>query len=139
MDCKYSCCILYITFEFYISQFTTDPGDDRDAAVGLDSMPIGTRILSLSDRDGLMKTYSSYFKLSSEPSLSIYSDTEQAEAYPSWDAFNRLALVAREEDGISIIYKGRYTDYVPLTDGKPFDGQPTGGPVWWRPDIEFDW
>ena len=100
---------------------------------------IATQILSLSDRDGLMKTYSSYFRSHTEPSLSAYSDTEQAEAHPSWDAFNRCALVAREEDGISIIYKGRYSDYVPLTDGKNFDGQPAGGPVWWRPDIEFDW
>jgi hypothetical protein len=129
------------TSEPEISPFTTDPADDRDAAVGLDfGMPrgSGTRILFLSDRDGLMKTYSAFFELSSEPSLSVYSDTEQAEAHPSWDAFNRLALVAREEDGISIIYTGRYSDYVPLTDGKNFDGQPAGGPVWWIPDIEFD-
>jgi hypothetical protein len=128
------------TSEFYTTQFTTDPGDDRDAAVGLGSLPMNTKILSLSDRDGLMKTYSSFFKSQTEPSLSAYSiKTEQAEAHPSWDAFNRLALVAREEDGRSTIYKGWYSDYVPLTDGKNFDGQPAGGPVWWRPDIKFDW
>ena len=108
--------------------------------VNIVGVTIGNSVVC--DRDGLMKTYSAYFKSNSEPSLSAYSNTEQAEAHPSWDAFNRLALVARlvarGEDGISMIYKGRYTDYVPLTDGKNFDGQPAGGPVWWRPDIEFD-
>jgi hypothetical protein len=106
----------------------TGPADDRDPAV---VAGLVERLLFLSDRDGLMRTY--VFEPNAQPRP--FAETDQPEAHPAVLPGEYYAiLVSSERGGTTDIYQGGFSGYAPLSPSPGFDGHPAGGAVAWRPD-----
>ncbi len=107
-----------------LTALTTDPADDRDPAIG------NNTLYFLSDRDGIMRVYR--LDLSSQFAQPYpATETAQPEGHPSPDGNSPTILVAAEYKGVSTIYRVIGAEYTPLTSGSTFDGQPAWGPALW--------
>jgi hypothetical protein len=111
-----------------------DPADDRDPAVRLDG-----KMLFLSDRDGVMRTYTTVIgDRYSQPRP--FAETDLPEAHPAGlpdDPYTiRGILVSAERDGVTHIYRVSYSGYDLLAPSPAFDGHPATEATGWVPDPE---
>ena len=111
-----------------ITPVIVSPADDRDPAVAAGLME---RLLFLSDRDGVMRTYQ--VELHSQPWP--FAETDQPEAHPATLPGEPYAiLVSVEREGISDVYRASLSGYTPLAPSPGFDGQPAAEASGWEPD-----
>jgi hypothetical protein len=111
-----------------ITPVIVSPADDRDPAVATGLM---ARLLFLSDRDGIMRTYQA--ELPSQPWP--FAETDQPEAHPATLPGESYAiLVSVERDGTSDVYRAGLSGYTPLAPSPGFDGQPAAEASGWEPD-----
>jgi hypothetical protein len=117
-----------------LTPVVVDPADDRDPAVRLDG-----RMLFLSDRDGVIKTYMTVIgDRYSRPRP--FAETDLPEAHPAGlpdDPYTiNGILVSAERDGVTNIYRVGYSGYSPLAPSPAFDGHPAAEATGWLPDPE---
>ena len=114
-----------------VTPVVVGPADDRDPAVRTEYVP---RLVYLSDRDGIMRTYGYDYVSSPRPA----TDTDQPEAHPATlTGEPYLILVTLEREGSTDIFRTSfYSDYEPLIASAGFDGQPAAEAVGWRPEFE---
>jgi hypothetical protein len=111
-----------------VTPVIVSPADDRDPAVVLE---VTVKLLFLSDRDGIMKTYVGDWY--SQPWA--YTDTDQPEGHPAaLPAEYYRILVSAERDGTTDVYLVSRPEYTPLAPSPGFDGQPAAGATGWQPD-----
>ena len=111
-----------------ITPVIASPADDRDPAV---AAGLVERLLFLSDRDGVMRTYTADGPSQPRP----FAETDQPEAHPAALPGEYYAiLVSAERDGTTNIYRAGFSGYTPLAPSPDFDGHPAGGATGWEPD-----
>jgi hypothetical protein len=116
-----------------IRAIAASSADDRDPAVMTTYLD---KLLFLSDRDGIWRTY--YQNLGYE-SISAFAqtETERPEAHPATlPAETSWILVSSERDGPSNIYRAILDEYIPMAPSTAFDGQPAAEATAWRPEPE---
>jgi hypothetical protein len=111
-----------------------DGADDRDPAVRLDG-----KMLFLSDRDGVMRTYTTI--IGDRYSVPLpFAETDLPEAHPAGlpdDPYTiHGILVSAERDGVTNVYRVGYSGYSPLAPSPAFDGHPAAEATGWMPDPE---
>lgn len=125
--------------ELDLQAVTTDAADDRDPAVSKYN-----ELLFLSDRGGALRPYRLDLTYLSSPFQVVTALNETGDdwpdGHPTWvdGKGEPIVVVASERGGNSDVYRlqGLFMpegpSYVPLAASPAFDGQPAGGPVWWR-------
>jgi dipeptidyl aminopeptidase/acylaminoacyl peptidase len=104
------------------------PADDRDPAVGAGLVK---KLLFLSDRDGVMRTYVAEGTAQPRP----FAQTDRPEGHPATLPGELYTiLVSAERDGRVDIYRAGLSGYTALAPSPGFDGQPAGEATGWVPD-----
>ena len=104
------------------------PADDRDPAV---AAGLVERLLFLSDRDGVMRTYTAEPYSQPRP----FAETDGPEAHPATLPGEYYdILVSAERAGTTNVYRIGLAGYSPVALSPSFDGHPAGGATGWEPD-----
>jgi TolB protein len=123
------------TVEPEIVPVIVSPADDRDPTV---VAGLAERLLFLSDRDGIMRTYVADGDSAPRP----FAETEQPEAHPAAlpGEFGTI-LISSEGKGSPDLYRADFSGYTALAPSNSFDGHPAGGAAGWEPDVvtSLDW